>query len=196
MSSILVIRHGQSEWNELGKWQGQENPPLTELGMNQAREASQNIGDIEAVYSSPLIRAATTAHIIAESIGIGPVQVLDDLMERHAGDWQGLTRAQINQQFPGYLDSRQYPQGWEPDDEVRERVERGLRRIVAAHPTGSVLTVAHAGVLHAIEGMFNVEWVPLPNLSGRMVHFNHDTGSFSLGDRMVLIDEPTIPGQL
>lgn len=196
MSSILVIRHGQSEWNELGKWQGQENPPLTDLGMSQAREAAQQVGDIDAVYSSPLMRAATTASIIAESIGVGPVQIIEDLMERHAGDWQGLTRDEINQHYPGYLDSGQRPPGWEDDDEVQARVHRGLRKIVAAHPGGSVLTVAHAGVLHAIERMFNVEWVPLPNLSGRMVHFDHDRGSFTLGDRIVLIGKPTIPGQI
>ena len=58
---ILLVRHGQSEWNLSGRWQGQADPPLTELGRMQAREAAQNVGSIDVIWSSDLQRAAATA---------------------------------------------------------------------------------------------------------------------------------------
>ena len=64
MTQLLVIRHGQSVWNADGRWQGQENPPLTDLGRNQARVAARAVGAIDAIYASPLDRAATTAAIL------------------------------------------------------------------------------------------------------------------------------------
>ena len=115
MTRILVVRHGQSEWNADGRWQGQENPPLTELGRHQARHAARAVGAVDAIYASPLDRAATTAHLVAEETGIGPVVLLPGLMERHAGVWQGLTRRQIEEAFPGYLDAGRRPPGWEDD---------------------------------------------------------------------------------
>ena len=63
-TEVLVLRHGQSEWNALGRWQGQENPPLTDLGREQAVEAAQAVGTVDAVFASPLDRAARTAGII------------------------------------------------------------------------------------------------------------------------------------
>src|SRR5262245_20577361 len=57
---ILLVRHGQSEWNAAGRWQGQQDPPLTELGRRQARAAAETIGAIEAVFASDLQRALET----------------------------------------------------------------------------------------------------------------------------------------
>ncbi|MEZ5270437.1 MAG: phosphoglycerate mutase family protein [Microthrixaceae bacterium] len=57
-TEVLVLRHGQSEWNALGRWQGQENPPLTDLGREQAVEAAQAVGTVDAVFASPLDQAA------------------------------------------------------------------------------------------------------------------------------------------
>ncbi len=119
MTQLLVIRHGQSEWNADGRWQGQENPPLTELGRQQARSAARAVGAIDALFASPLDRAATTAAILSEELGVGPVVTLDGLMERNAGEWQGLTRDDIEEAYPGYLDSGRRPPGWEPDDEQK-----------------------------------------------------------------------------
>ena len=120
-TEVLVLRHGQSEWNALGRWQGQENPPLTDLGREQAVEAAQAVGTVDAVFASPLDRAARTAGIIAESIGVGPVVEIDGLMERHAGEWQGLTRPEIEQAWPGYLASGRRPPAWEDDQLVEAR---------------------------------------------------------------------------
>src|SRR5690606_3013114 len=113
------------EWNAAGRWQGQADPPLSELGRRQARAAGATVGAVDAVVASPLERAHHTAVAISESVGVGPVLVLPDLMERHAGEWQGLTRAQIDEQYPGYLadrgEHRRRPPGWEDDDVLLER---------------------------------------------------------------------------
>ena len=66
MIRLLLVRHGQSTWNALGRWQGQADPPLTDIGRRQAAEASAAIGAVDAIFSSTLERARVTAEIIAE----------------------------------------------------------------------------------------------------------------------------------
>ncbi len=194
VTRLLVIRHGQSEWNADGRWQGQENPPLTEIGLDQARQASHAVGAVDAIYSSPLDRALTTASIIAESIGIGPVITAPGLMERNAGEWQGLTHAQIEEAYPGYLDARRRPPSWEPDEEVDSRVFAALDSIADAHPDGLVLAVAHAGVIFTIENRFETEWERLANLGGRWL--DHRDGVWHIGERVHLLVNETIPDQI
>lgn len=205
MTRILVVRHGQSEWNADGRWQGQENPPLTELGRRQALHAARAVGAVDAVYASPLDRAATTAHLIAEDAGIGPVVLLAGLMERHAGEFQGLTRDQIERAFPGYLANGRRPPSWEDDTEVETRVFDALDRIASEHPEGHVLVVAHAGVIFAIERCLGAEWERLANLGGRWLERSDDGAADSsadrrsawrMGERVHLLVDETIPDQL
>src|SRR4029450_3937582 len=115
---VLWPRHGQSEWNATGRWQGQADPPLSDLGRRQAREAARAIGAVEAGWSAALERGAGTAAIISADIGVGPVVLDPDLRERDAGEYSGLTRAEIEERFPGYLDAGTRPPGWEPDDHL------------------------------------------------------------------------------
>lgn len=194
MTRILVVRHGQSEWNADGRWQGQENPPLTELGRNQAREAAAAIGAVEAIYASPLDRATTTAVIIAEQLGLGPVIMSPGLMERHAGEWQGLTRDQIEVAYPGYLDAGTRPPGWEDDGEVEARVLGALTEIADTHADADVLAVAHAGVIYAIERITGAAWERLANLGGLWVE--RTAGGWKIGERVHLLAEETVPGQI
>lgn len=194
MTRLLVIRHGQSEWNADGRWQGQENPPLTDLGREQARKAAAAVGAVDAIYSSPLQRAFETASIIAESIGVGPVVAAPGIMERNAGEWQGLTHAQIEEAYPGYLEARKRPPSWEPDDQVEQRVFAALDEIADAHDDGLVLVVAHAGVIFTIENHFVSEWERLANLGGRWLE--RQAGAWSIGERVHLLIEETIPDQL
>ena len=105
MTRVLLIRHGQSEWNADGRWQGQADPPLTDLGRHQALHAARNLGTVDAIVASDLQRASETALIIAEALGVGPVVLEPGLRERDAGEWSGLTRAEIERDWPGYLDS-------------------------------------------------------------------------------------------
>ncbi|MBS1836509.1 MAG: histidine phosphatase family protein [Actinobacteria bacterium] len=194
MTQLLVIRHGQSEWNADGRWQGQADPPLTELGREQARRAARALGAIDALFASPLGRAATTAAILSEELGVGPVVTMPGLMERHAGEWQGLTRIEIEESFPGHLDAGRRPSGWEPDAEVETRVMSAFDAIHRDHPYGTVVAIAHAGVIFAAESAFDVGWERLANLGGRW--FAHSDGGWSIGERVHLLTDETIPDQL
>lgn len=194
VTEVLVIRHGQSEWNALGRWQGQENPPLTDLGRSQAAEAALAVGAVDAIFASPLDRAATTAGIISEQVGVGPVVVLDGLMERHAGEWQGLTRPEIEQAWPGYLDAGRRPPAWEDDGEVEARALASLEAMVATLPGSTLLAVAHAGIIYALERALGAEFGRIGNLAGRRI--THRNGSFNLDERVHLLAEETVPGQI
>ncbi len=195
MLRVLVIRHGQSEWNALGRWQGQADPPLSELGVLQAAHAAGRVGAVDAVVASDLERSRHTAEIIAELVGIGPVIVDDGFRERDAGEWQGLTKAEIDQGWPGWLAERKRPPAFEPEDRFRDRIRDALDRVRALIPDGDVLVVAHAGVVYQLEAVNGSGFEPLPNLGGRWFEAGDDDG-WRLGDRIVLVepDEVTVPG--
>ena len=192
MPRLLLVRHGQSEWNADGRWQGQADPPLSELGRLQARAAAAAIGAVDAIVASPLERAFLTAAAISEAVGVGPVRVEADLMERHAGDWQGLTRAQIEVQYPGYLDDRgerrRRPPGWEDDDVLLERVLGAIDRILTALAGAEdIVAVTHGGVIYAVERHLGADFQRIPNLGARFVSVGDD-GRMHLGERLLLID--------
>jgi probable phosphoglycerate mutase len=194
VTRLLLTRHGQSEWNADGRWQGQADPPLTELGRRQALHAAKAIGTIDAVHCSPLQRAAATAHLIAEELGVGPVMAEEGLAERCAGEWEGLTRAEIEDLYPGFLSDGRRPPGWEDDALVEQRVFDSLDRIARLHPLGDVLAVAHAGVIFAVERALGAPWERLANLGGRWLE--HGSDGWGLGPRVHLLVEETIPDQL
>ena len=194
----LLVRHGQSEWNAVGRWQGQADPPLSDLGRRQAREAARTIGAVDALYASDLQRAAETAAIIAGEIGVGPVILDPDLRERDAGEYSGLTRAEIEERFPGYLDDHRRPPGWEPDEALLARALRALQRIARDVPGGDVLVVTHGGLVYTVEGHLGTEFSRLANAEGRWVEIDGRTGRLRLGDRVLLADpaDLTVPGQI
>ena len=108
-TSLLVIRHGQSEWNAVGRWQGRADVALDEAGRLQAAEAALALGTFDAIWSSDLQRAHLTASIIGEILGIGPVLVDPRLAETDVGPWQGLTQREVEEGWPGYLAARRRP---------------------------------------------------------------------------------------
>lgn len=190
------MRHGQSTWNASGRWQGQADPPLSDLGELQARHAAAAVGSVDLVVASDLERAHRTALIISEQIGVGPVMIEPNLRERDAGEWSGLTRAEIEQRWPGYLDDERRPPGYEPDDELLERTMGALKRIHAGYEGADVLVVTHGGVVYAIERHHDHPWERLANLGARELHMADD--GTRLGERHVLVDhdEITVPDQL
>lgn len=197
-SRLLLIRHGQSTWNAEGRLQGQENPPLSTLGVRQARAAAHTLGTFDAIVSSPLERAFTTASIIAGELGIGPVIVDDDLQERHGGAFQGLTRPEMEERFPGYRAEGRRPPGWEADEDVVERAAAALGRIAGAvGPDGTALVVTHGGVIHNLEDVVGIDRTErTPNLGGRW--FLVGPGTFRAGDLVLLVGEDavTVPEQI
>jgi broad specificity phosphatase PhoE len=197
VTRILLVRHGQSVWNADGRWQGQADPPLSDLGVDQAAAAADAdaVGAVRALYSSDLERARHTAQLLGVRLGLAPV-VDERLRERHAGDWEGRTRVEIDEGWPGYLESGRRPDGYEPDDSVLARVLDALRAIATAH-TGDVLVVTHGGVVRTVERHLDGDADGLiPNLGGRWLHY--DGARVELGDRVVLLDpdQVTHPQQI
>jgi len=197
MTRVLLVRHGQSEWNADGRWQGQADPPLSELGMLQAAHAARAIGAVDAIMASPLQRARRTAEIIAAALGYEPVVVVDGLMERSAGQWEGLTRAEIEERFPGYLAEGRRPPGWEDDDALFERVLGALDAVHRVCPGGEVVVVTHGGVIMNLERRLGDERGRIANVGGRWL-VRRDADDWVLGERLDLVDpsELTVPGQI
>jgi 2,3-bisphosphoglycerate-dependent phosphoglycerate mutase len=155
VTTILLARHGQSDWNAAKRWQGHADRPLTELGRRQAQELAARLAETEldAVYSSDLQRALETARIVAEAKGVD-LHTDRGLREVDVGSWSGLTRAEAEKRFPeAYQRWLQGGEGW-PDGEtyehLRRRVTAAVYRIAAAHERGRVLVVAHGGSIRAI----------------------------------------------
>jgi len=196
-SRILVVRHGQSTWNADGRWQGQADPPLSELGIAQAEAAAVAVDGVDAIWASDLERAHHTASILAAARGI---EVVSDprLRERAAGEWTGLTRAQIEEQYPGALAERRRPPGFEVDEVLVTRALAVLDALAAALAGGTAIAVTHGGVILAVERHHGEERTPVANLEGRWIDVAPD-GSFGLGERQILFDpdavEVTTPGQ-
>jgi broad specificity phosphatase PhoE len=197
-TSILVLRHGESEWNSVGRWQGTEDPALSERGVRQARAAGLRLGSFDAIWASTLQRAAHTAEIIAEHLGIGPVELDTRLIEIGYGPWQGLTRTEIEAGWPGFLSESRRPDGAEPFDTVVGRMTSVLRDIAASAPGGEVLVVAHGGVLRAVRRFLSVGGSDdhFPNLSGArfVVHVDRahpQQSRIVAGEFVEVIDEST-----
>jgi probable phosphoglycerate mutase len=204
MTRILLVRHGQSEWNALGRWQGQADPPLSDLGRHQARIASASVGVVDAVVASDLQRASETALIIAGEIGVGPVAIDPDWRERDAGEWSGMTRPEIEEQWPGYLSTgpgfapseERRPPSWEPDAALEARVRAAIGRVHELVPVGEALVVTHGGVVYCIEALLGSQSGRLANLAGRWIDVDGDR--ITLGERVHLVDphDETVPAQL
>ena len=154
MTTILLARHGETDWNRDNRFQGHADPPLNETGRAQATELSAALAQepLAAVYSSPLRRAFETAQIAATPHGLEPVPV-DALREVDVGSWQGLTRAEIEERFPEQFTRwLEYEAGWEDGESYEEmgrRVIAGLLELAAAHEGERILAVSHGGPVRA-----------------------------------------------
>ena len=171
----VVIRHGQSTWNASGRWQGHANAPLTELGRAQAAAAVAGLPSVEAIWSSDLARAQSTAEIIGAALDL-PIRVDARFRERDAGDWTGLTRDEIETGWPRYLADHRRPGGFEHDRDVLARIIEGLVEVHATHPGETVLIVSHGGVLRALERYCHDVDRAFPNVGGRIFELDGERG--------------------
>jgi len=192
---LLVIRHGQSEWNALGLWQGQADPPLTDLGERQAAAAVAALAPFgfDAVATSNLKRSNRTGQVIAQGLSLAEPDVEPLLAERAAGEWSGLNKVQIEEQYPGYLAEGRRPPGYESDEELLPRVLEGLGA-VAQMPGERLAVVAHGGVIYVLEEHFGKSFERIGNLGSRW--FSFVDGELRIGDREELVSETTIPDQI
>jgi len=175
---VLLVRHAQSTWNALGRWQGQADPPLSEEGLAQAARAATVLAGrqpFDLVVSSDLERALRTAAILAEAAAIGAAHIVEPgLREYDVGDWSGLAREEIVGRWPDELDrfSRgglRAPPGGEDRDEFDSRVRDATERVArAASAAGAsrVLLVSHGGVLRSMARLHRVPEYRATQLAG------------------------------
>ncbi len=150
---LVLWRHGRTEWNATGRFQGQADIALDSVGREQAVQAAQVLATFApaALYSSDLSRAYQTAMSLAELVNL-PIQTDKRLREIHVGSWEGLLGSEIRAQNPDLAerlwrgeDVRRSPTGESPR-EVAERVAEALAEIAAAVPDGSTVVVATHGL--------------------------------------------------
>ncbi|MEE6137987.1 glucosyl-3-phosphoglycerate phosphatase [Mycobacterium sp. 050128] len=195
---LLMLRHGQTDFNAGSRMQGQLDSALTELGRAQASAAAEVLGKLQPllIVSSDLHRAYDTAVMLGERTGL-PVRVDERLRETHLGDWQGLTHTEVDAQAPGARlawrdDATWAPHGGESRVDVAGRSVPLVAELVAGEPEWGdadepgrpVVLVAHGGLIAALSaallklpvanwpilgGMGNASWV---QLSGH----SHDSG--------------------
>ncbi|XP_030975491.1 phosphoglycerate mutase-like protein 4 [Quercus lobata] len=156
-AEIIVVRHGETEWNHDGRIQGHLDVELNEAGRQQAAAVADRLSkepNISAVYSSDLKRAFETAQIIATSCGGLEVSKEPDLRERHLGDLQGLVlreAAKVStkayQAFLSHSTDQEIPGGGESLDQLYERCTSSLERIGRKHKGERVVVVTHGGVI-------------------------------------------------
>ncbi|KLO27856.1 histidine phosphatase [Mycolicibacter heraklionensis] len=191
---LILLRHGQTEFNAGSRMQGQLDTVLSDLGRAQAEAAAEVLRKRHPllIVSSDLWRAYDTATVLAEHNGL-PVRVDTRLRETHLGDWQGLTHEEVDAAAPGARsawrdDARWAPHGGESRIDVAERSVPLVRELVAGEPDWGgadhadqpVVLVAHGGLIAALTaallrlpvenwpvlgGMANASWTQLSGYS-------------------------------
>jgi alpha-ribazole phosphatase len=157
MAKLYLIRHGETEYNNSMRFQGQIDIPLNEKGIEQAEKVAAFFKDIplQSIYSSSLQRALATAEIIGRAKGIKP-QATDALREMSFGIWENMNSKDIQKKyakewkdfFASPADTR-IPQG-ESMSEVQKRAYPVVQQILDEHPDGDVAFVAHGGIIRVL----------------------------------------------
>jgi broad specificity phosphatase PhoE len=169
VTTLLLVRHGETDWNADGRLQGHTDRPLTDFGRRQARDLADALAGekLQAIYSSDLTRARETAEIVAGRLGL-PVVLDRDLREKDWGNWEGLTAVERDRvEFVG-----------ESTEAHEERILHALRRISERHPDGScVLVVTHGGSMRRVQTAALGMALPVIENCGRWV-CAYENGAF------------------
>jgi broad specificity phosphatase PhoE len=190
--TLLLWRHGQTEWNLERRFQGQSDIGLNAAGRQQARRAALFIAALkpDAIYSSDLDRAASTAQSLARLTGL-PVNLDKDLRERHGGAWEGLTDREIRQFYPAEYQIWSPPDG-EPTAAVADRAAGAFERIADGMPGGSMaVIVSHGAAIglgvsrllglpereRVLGSLANCAWSVLGRRAGRWRLLEHNVGT-------------------
>ena len=158
MTHLYLIRHGQTDWNIEGRWQGQADVPLNPRGREQAAKIAQELAKegIKAIYSSDLSRARQTAEAISATTGL-PIHLDPRLREIHQGEWQGMLVSEIQARYSQEFRRRREnpltvaPPGGETVIQVKERVVATIEDIAHRHPAERVAVVSHGFALAVIQ---------------------------------------------
>jgi broad specificity phosphatase PhoE len=161
VTTLLLVRHGETDWNADGRLQGHTDRPLSDHGRRQAQKLAEELEgeEIEAIYSSDLARARETAEIVGRRIGL-PVELDPDLREKDWGTWEGLTSIERDRvEFVG-----------ESTEAHQERILGALGRISKRHPgDGRVLVVTHGGSMRRVQTAAIGMALPVVENCGRWV---------------------------
>ena len=159
MTDLWLLRHGQTDWNVTGRWQGQTShaPGLNDIGRAQAISVREHLTGIcfAAIYCSDLLRARQTAELISESLNL-KVSLEPRLREMHLGAWEGMLSSDIEARYPQELAERARDPlharapGGESPLQVAERVIPAVTDIAKKYPDDSVLIVSHGVSLAVI----------------------------------------------
>jgi broad specificity phosphatase PhoE len=159
MTTVMMIRHGETEWNRLGRWQGHTDVELSEVGHEQARRLAARLlaegQNFDRLYASDLARAFQTATAIGDALGL-PIHPLIELREIHVGIWSGLTREEISDRFPEpwarFTAGVDGPVGehGETNAALRARIVGIIDHLVRKHPGEHLLVVTHGGPIRAL----------------------------------------------
>ncbi len=190
---MLLLRHGQSEWNAIRRWQGNADTPLTDLGRRQAALCAEALAlrattagrVFGTVWSSTLGRAEETASIIAGHLDLGPVTTDDRWCEADAGEWEGLTPAEIERAYPGFLTEHRRPDTFESPGDVVDRACSVIHHIadVQRDVEGDVLVVTHSGLVRALVRHLGAPDERIPNLGGIWLDVTNDVTNDRLTGR-------------
>ena len=151
MILIILVRHGQTEWNRVERFRGRADVPLNETGLAQAEATGRRVASAwqpTAVYSSPLSRSTKTAEAITGHFDL-PVQVHPGLADIDYGQWQGLSPEIARQRWPEEIDAWYHRPhqaripGGETLDELRQRAMATLNELTTRHPGQTIVLVGH-----------------------------------------------------
>ena len=185
--TLYLTRHGETDWNREGRWQGHTNISLNQTGRDQAQALARRLSGlgIAHIAASDLARARETAEIVAQHLGIRRVHIDQRLRERSFGVFEGLTREEVATRFPNewadYSEDRKVtPPGAEPHELVIARVKDAVLSVTEAlENAGPGLVVTHGGALRVlITAVTGQELPPVPNAAVYRVDVEH--GVFGL----------------
>jgi probable phosphoglycerate mutase len=148
---MILVRHGETEWNRVERFRGRADVPLNGTGLFQAQATGRRIADEwrpKAIYSSPLSRAVRTAEAVAWHFNL-PIQIYPGLVDIDYGEWQGLTPDEAKERWPKMVDAwfnaphtAQIP-GGETLDDLRVRAMSAVNEIANRHKSQTIVLVSH-----------------------------------------------------
>lgn len=164
-TTIILVRHGETEWNVLGKFQGCKDIALSNEGILQARYLHKRFQNkFDHIYTSPLKRAMQTAEIISQGSNTSPI-VETGLTEINFGEWEGLTMKEVRTNFPKEFikwknDDLNAPMcGGEQSLKIASiRAEKSILKIAKKNKGENIIIVAHGGIIKAgLLGVFDLK---------------------------------------
>lgn len=184
MTSLYLVRHGETDWNAQRRIQGSTDIPLNDTGREQAATTGKLLArrQWDLVVASPLSRAFETASIIARELGLPAPLPLPELVERRYGEAEGLNWQEVDERFPGETDVP----GRETREEVAARVIPALVALADEYPGASIVVVSHGGVIRSVLNTVDplTEHGPISN--GSVHSVRHTDGSLEL----IAFDDP------